>query len=61
VIEGRSLTVTTSAGVALYPEHGLDTDALMKSADMSLYEAKNAGKNAFRVAIPANLETIAPK
>jgi|KBSMisStandDraft_5_1062788.scaffolds.fasta_scaffold00793_4 diguanylate cyclase (GGDEF)-like protein len=61
VIEGRSLTVTTSAGVALYPEHGLDTDALMKSADMSLYEAKNGGKNAFRVAIPANLETITPK
>lgn len=49
VIEQRTVTVTTSAGVGIYPEHGEDADTLMKSADAALYEAKRAGKNAFRV------------
>ena len=50
VIDGRAVNVTTSAGVGLYPEHGEDADSLMKSADAALYEAKHAGKNAFRLA-----------
>ena len=49
VIEERSVTVTTSAGVGIYPDHGDDADSLMKSADAALYEAKRAGKNAFRI------------
>ena len=49
-IENRRLIVTTSAGVGIYPDHGEDADALMKSADNALYEAKRAGKNAFRIA-----------
>ncbi len=49
VIEDRRVTVTTSAGVGVYPGHGEDADALMKSADAALYEAKRAGKNAFRI------------
>jgi diguanylate cyclase (GGDEF)-like protein len=49
VIEERSVTVTTSAGVGIYPDHGEDADSLMKSADTALYEAKRSGKNAFRI------------
>ena len=49
IIGGRSVTVTTSAGVGIYPDHGEDGDTLMKSADAALYEAKRAGKNAFRI------------
>ena len=48
-IEGRVISVTTSAGIGLYPVHGEDADSLMKSADRALYEAKHAGKNAFRI------------
>ena len=34
-IEDRRVTVTTSAGVGIYPDHGEDADSLMKSADDS--------------------------
>src|SRR5258705_3203082 len=47
-IEDRRVTVTTSAGVGIYPAHGEDADSLMKSAEDALPEAKRAGKNGFR-------------
>ncbi len=47
-IEGHIVSITTSAGVGIYPVDGEDADTLMKSADMALYEAKRAGKNAYR-------------
>lgn len=48
-IEGHSISITASAGVAVYPVHGQDVDTLMKGADLALYEAKRAGKNTCRV------------
>ena len=50
-IEGQAVSVTISAGVALYPVHGEDAETLMKSADLVLYEAKRSGKNVYRIAI----------
>ena len=50
LIDGHAATVTVSAGVGLYPVHGEDLDALLKSADLALYEAKRAGKNDYRMA-----------
>ena len=47
-IEGHSIGVSASAGVALYPAHGKDFDTLMKNADAAMYAAKQAGKNAYR-------------
>jgi two-component system, cell cycle response regulator len=49
-IDGHTVTVTTSAGASIYPTHGQDVDALMKSADIALYKAKQAGKNQYRLA-----------
>jgi diguanylate cyclase (GGDEF)-like protein len=48
-IEGHAVTITTSAGVGIYPIHGEDAETLMKSADLALYEAKRAGKNVYRI------------
>src|SRR5258706_5659738 len=48
-VENRRITVTTSAGVGIYPDHGGDANSLMKSADQALYEAKRSGKNTFRI------------
>ena len=42
---GDELRVTMSGGVALYPEDGLDWDALYAAADRRLYVAKRAGRN----------------
>jgi len=49
-IEGNSVSITTSAGVSIYPDHGEDAETLLKSADLALYEAKHAGKSAYRIA-----------
>lgn len=37
--------LTVSIGVAAFPESGLASDTLIKSADTSLYQAKAAGRN----------------
>jgi len=49
-IAGNIVMITVSAGVSIYPDHGEDADTLMKSADLALYEAKAAGRNAYRLA-----------
>lgn len=48
--DGVQLTLTGSAGVALYPENGLRYDELMRSADIAMYDAKSAGKNRIKFA-----------
>jgi len=48
-IGGRAMIITVSAGVGIYPAHGQDAATLLKSADLALHDAKNAGKNAYRV------------
>jgi diguanylate cyclase (GGDEF)-like protein len=53
-IEGQAVTITTSVGASVYPAHAEDVDALMKSADAALYEAKRAGKNTYRLAATAD-------
>ena len=58
-IEGHTVRITTSAGVAIYPVHGEDADTLMKSADLALYEAKRAGKNACRISERPDLSAVA--
>ena len=39
-VDGVSLTVTASIGVALYPEDGSSAQQLLKHADMAMYAAK---------------------
>jgi diguanylate cyclase (GGDEF)-like protein/PAS domain S-box-containing protein len=41
----QSLHVTTSVGVAVFPQHGQDIDALLGAVDQALYQAKSAGRN----------------
>jgi diguanylate cyclase (GGDEF)-like protein len=37
--------VTLSLGVAIFPDHGSETAALVKAADVALYQAKRRGRN----------------
>lgn len=45
---GYELVVTPSIGIALFPEHGVDAQSLLKNADGAMYEAKASGRNQFR-------------
>ena len=58
-VEGHSVSVTASAGVAIYPVHGEDVASLTKRADGALYEAKGAGKNLHRIAGHTKLSAAA--
>ena len=46
--EGQSLQLTTSLGVAVFPEHAHTAGELIAHADSAMYQAKDAGKNAWR-------------
>ncbi len=45
VIDGRSFTVTTSIGIALYPDNGDSIEALMKHADEAMYLVKQESRD----------------
>ena len=47
-LDGRDIIVTTSIGIALYPEDGEQADDLLKSADTAMYQAKEMGKNTYQ-------------
>lgn len=44
----HQIDISTSIGIAVYPEHGEDVDRLLKSADTAMYYAKNEGRNCYR-------------
>jgi diguanylate cyclase len=46
VIDGLTLFVTASAGVALAPRHGGDGPTLLRCADVAMYQAKRSGGGA---------------
>lgn len=50
--EGRNLRLTASLGVAYFPDHAVDADELVARADIAMYQAKQAGKNTWRVFRP---------
>ena len=45
--ENLNLRVSISLGIALYPEHGDESDNILKAADMALIESKKIGKNRY--------------
>ncbi|MEJ2466411.1 MAG: EAL domain-containing protein [Candidatus Thiodiazotropha sp.] len=47
LIEHHVLHVTTSIGIAVYPEDGEDATSLLKNADSAMYMAKREGRNGY--------------
>lgn len=46
-LESFKIPITASVGIAFYPAEGKDSDALMKAADLAMYEAKSQGGNVY--------------
>ncbi|MDA3908350.1 MAG: EAL domain-containing protein [Sulfurimonas sp.] len=48
-IGNHQLYITSSIGVSLYPNHGEDAEELIRNADTAMYEAKNSGRNNYKI------------
>ncbi len=47
-IEGAAVSVGASIGVAMAPDDAVDTEELLRCADLALYRAKQSGRGTFR-------------
>lgn len=47
-VQGQSVVIGASVGIALAPEHGANSDELIRNVDLALYAAKDAGRGVFR-------------
>lgn len=47
LIEDHELVLTTSVGIALFPNDGLDFDELAKAAEVAVFRAKQDGRNRY--------------
>jgi diguanylate cyclase (GGDEF)-like protein len=52
-VEGHRLTITASAGISIFPDHGDTADSLLRNADMALQAAKQAGRGRAQIYTPA--------
>ena len=52
-IDQHDLHVTTSIGVSVYPDDGLNAETLIKNADTAMYQAKENGRQSYQFFKPA--------
>jgi len=55
-LDGQDVRVTASGGISLYPEDGVEAEALLKKADTAMYRAKERGRDNFQLFSPAMAE-----
>ncbi|MGV8894341.1 MAG: EAL domain-containing protein [Burkholderiaceae bacterium] len=47
LLDGQTVQVSASIGVAVYPQDDADPDTLLRHADQAMYQAKQAGRNRY--------------
>lgn len=53
LLDKHELSISSSLGIALFPEHGRDEITLFRHADEALYAVKRTGRNGIEVYAPA--------
>ena len=48
LLDGRTINIGASVGIAIHPQDGVDAETLFASADLALYQAKNEGRHCTR-------------
>lgn len=48
-IEEHSITIGISIGISSYPDSSCTTEELQRQADAALYQAKDEGRNTYRI------------
>ncbi|HEY5581716.1 MAG TPA: diguanylate cyclase [Rhodoferax sp.] len=59
--QGLVLSISSSIGVALYPDHGETEKDLLRLGDEAMYRAKKGGRNAINLCVPTRLPAPAPE
>jgi len=52
LIDGKTVFVGTSVGISLAPDDGIQTEDLLKKADLALYKSKEKGRNVYSLFDP---------
>ncbi len=56
IVDEHELYVSTSVGIAMFPDDGEDAETLLKNADRAMYRAKELGRDNFQYSTPAAFE-----
>jgi diguanylate cyclase (GGDEF)-like protein/PAS domain S-box-containing protein len=48
LLDDREVNLTASIGISVYPQDGTDVTALVKNADIAMYQAKELGRNNYQ-------------
>jgi GGDEF domain-containing protein len=51
-LDAGTANISGCVGIALYPQHGQDSEQLQRNADAAMYVAKEGGRNAYRIYSP---------
>jgi diguanylate cyclase (GGDEF)-like protein/PAS domain S-box-containing protein len=51
-LDGRTIQLTSSIGIAAYPDDGDEAEALLQNADAAMYRAKAIGRNNYQLCTP---------
>lgn len=60
-VDGRTVDISTSIGISLFPNDGTDFQTLLRNADAAMYRAKQQGRNNYQFYTPAYVARNFPR